>query len=50
MGIKDKDQPKSIPGISLGINIAVGMVLFTLLKQPVLLFLRKTAKDFRHAK
>lgn len=29
MEIKDKDQPKNIPGITLGINIAVGMVLFT---------------------
>ncbi len=29
MGIKDKDQPKNIPHITLGINIAVGMALFT---------------------
>ena len=29
MEIKDKDQPRNIPGISLGINIAVGMALFT---------------------
>jgi len=30
MGTKDKNQPKSIPGISLGINIAVGMAFFTI--------------------
>ena len=30
MGIKDKDRPKNIPGITLGINIAVGMALFTI--------------------
>jgi len=29
METKDKDQPRNIPGISLGINIAVGMALFT---------------------
>ena len=31
MGVKDKNQPKSIPGILLGIHIAVGMVLFTVI-------------------
>jgi len=31
MEIKDKDRPKNIPGISLGINIAVGMALFTII-------------------
>lgn len=30
MEINNKDQPKNIPGISLGINIAVGMVFFTM--------------------
>jgi len=31
MGIKDKDRPKNIPHITLGINIAVGMALFTII-------------------
>jgi len=31
MGIKDKKQPKNIPHITLGINIAVGMALFTMI-------------------
>lgn len=31
METKDKDRPKNIPGISLGINIAVGMALFTII-------------------
>jgi len=31
MEIKDKDQLKNISGISLGINIAVGMALFTII-------------------
>jgi len=30
MEIKDKDRPKNLPGITLGINIAVGMALFTI--------------------
>jgi len=31
MGIKDKNQPKNISGITLGINLAVGMALFTMI-------------------
>ncbi len=31
MEIKKTGRPKNIPGISLGINIAVGMALFTIL-------------------
>ena len=31
MEIKNKDRPKNIPGITLGINIAVGMALFTII-------------------
>lgn len=29
MGIDNKEQPRNIPGVTLGINIAVGMALFT---------------------
>jgi len=29
MGNNDKDQPKNIPSVTLGINIAAGMALFT---------------------
>jgi len=29
MEVKEKDQPKKIPSYTLGINIAVGMALFT---------------------
>jgi len=31
MGIENKDQPKNIPNITFGINIAAGMALFTII-------------------
>ena len=31
MGVEDKDQPSNFPHVTLGINLAVGMALFTFL-------------------